>query len=80
MYAETTVMIPYGDEDPGADERPTPDDAVHHPGEAEAEHQLDDDAGDGDDRGGDEVVPPDRVGEHGHVVGEPDELLARRGR
>ena len=32
---------PVGDEDRGADERPAPHDPVHHPGEAEPEHQLD---------------------------------------
>ncbi len=71
-------MMPYGHQDPRPHERPALDDAVHHPREAEPEHEFDHDADDRDHRRRHEVVPPDRIGQHGDVVGEPDELLPLR--
>ena len=65
-----------GDEDRRADRTPAEDDAVHHRGEGEADDQLDGHRDDGDEHGGEDVLPPQAVGEHDAVVAQADELLA----
>ena len=67
-----------GDQHRGADRRAGEDRAVHRLRDQHAEHELEQHRDHGDEHRVGEGAPPRARGEHGDVVGEPDELAGVR--